>query len=154
MEEQNNTNIEEIKQSSPLRRLLLVVAFTLITLVLAGVTYSFVSKFVSGWEMTSLPGLAVNKNPTQISETSLTPGALMPTQIPAKAALPTPQPWDGATRITVLVMGLDYRDWAAGEGPPRTDTMILLTIDPLTKKGGMLTIPRDLWVSIPGYGYG
>ena len=51
-------------------------------------------------------------------------------------------------------MGLDYRDWEAGEGPPRTDTMILLTIDPLTKTAGMLNIPRDLWVSIPGFEYG
>jgi LCP family protein required for cell wall assembly len=51
-------------------------------------------------------------------------------------------------------MGLDYRDWEAGDGPPRTDTMILLTIDPLTKTAGMLNIPRDLWVSIPGFEYG
>jgi len=50
-------------------------------------------------------------------------------------------------------MGLDYRDWQAGEGPPRTDTMILLTIDPLTKTAGMLNVPRDLWVNIPGYEY-
>ncbi|MCD6401286.1 MAG: LCP family protein [Anaerolineales bacterium] len=154
MKEKNNMSVEKIKQSVPLRRLLIGIAFALIVLILAGITFSFVSKFVSGWEMTSLPGLAVNKNPTQISETSSMPGDLTPTQMPAKAVLPTPQPWDGATRVTILVMGLDYRDWAAGEGPSRTDTMILLTIDPLTKTGGLLTIPRDLWVSIPGYGYG
>jgi LCP family protein required for cell wall assembly len=51
-------------------------------------------------------------------------------------------------------MGLDYRDWEAADGPPRTDTMILLTIDPLTKTAGMLNIPRDLWVNIPGFEYG
>ena len=28
--------------------------------------------------------------------------------------------------------------------------MILLTIDPLTRTAGMLSIPRDLWVNIPG----
>ncbi|MBS3784130.1 MAG: LCP family protein, partial [Anaerolineae bacterium] len=27
-----------------------------------------------------------------------------------------------------------------------------LTVDPVTKTGGMLSIPRDLWVPIPGYG--
>jgi LCP family protein required for cell wall assembly len=32
--------------------------------------------------------------------------------------------------------------------------MILLTIDPLTKTAGMLNIPRDLWVNIPGFEYG
>ena len=39
------------------------------------------------------------------------------------------------------------------EGPPRSDTMILFTIDPITKTAGMLSIPRDLWVNIPGFGY-
>jgi LCP family protein required for cell wall assembly len=65
-----------------------------------------------------------------------------------------PPAWDGASRITVLVIGLDFRDWMAGEGAPRSDTMILLTIDPLTKTAGMLSIPRDMWVNIPGFGYG
>jgi LCP family protein required for cell wall assembly len=51
-------------------------------------------------------------------------------------------------------MGLDYNDWRAGEGPPRTDTMILFTLDPLSMTAGMLSIPRDLWVSIPGFSYG
>jgi LCP family protein required for cell wall assembly len=60
-------------------------------------------------------------------------------------------PWDGTSRVTVLVMGLDYRDWLAGEGPARTDTMMLLTMDPLNNTAGMLSIPRDLWVSIPGF---
>jgi LCP family protein required for cell wall assembly len=54
----------------------------------------------------------------------------------------------------MLVMGLDYRDWESADGPPRTDTMILLTIDPLTKTAGILNIPRDLWVNIPGFEYG
>jgi LCP family protein required for cell wall assembly len=60
-------------------------------------------------------------------------------------------PWDGTGRVTVLLMGLDYRDWSAGEGPARTDTMILLTLDPLNNTAGMMSIPRDLWVSIPGF---
>ncbi|MCL5428277.1 MAG: LCP family protein [Chloroflexi bacterium] len=64
-----------------------------------------------------------------------------------------PEPWSGAERVTVLVMGLDYRDWSAGEGegPSRTDTMILFTIDPVTKTAGILSIPRDLWAVIPGF---
>ena len=31
--------------------------------------------------------------------------------------------------------------------------MILLTIDPLTKTAGILSIPRDMWVKFPGFGY-
>ncbi len=63
----------------------------------------------------------------------------------------TPQPWDGKSRVTVLVLGLDFRDWEAGLGAPRTDSMMLLTIDPITRTAGMLSIPRDLWVEIPGF---
>ncbi len=66
---------------------------------------------------------------------------------------PTPVPWDGANRVNILVMGLDYRDWE-GEGPSRTDSMMLLTLDPVSRTAGMLSIPRDLWVNVPGYDYG
>lgn len=65
---------------------------------------------------------------------------------------PTPVPWDGASRVTILIMGLDFRDWESNE-VPRTDTMILFSIDPLSKTAGMLSIPRDMWVNIPGMGY-
>jgi len=59
--------------------------------------------------------------------------------------------WDGTGRVTILVMGMDYRDWVGGSRASRTDTMMLLTMDPLNKTAGMLSIPRDLWVSIPGF---
>jgi LCP family protein required for cell wall assembly len=64
-----------------------------------------------------------------------------------------PEPWSGAERVTILIMGLDYRDWSANEGtgPSRTDSMMLLTIDPVSKTAGMLSIPRDLWAVIPGF---
>ncbi len=29
----------------------------------------------------------------------------------------------------------------------------MLTVDPVTKTAGMLTIPRDMWVNVPGFGY-
>lgn len=64
--------------------------------------------------------------------------------------IPSPK-WDGTTRVTMLVMGIDYRDYLTGSNASRTDTMILLTVDPVSKTAGMLTIPRDLWVSIPGF---
>jgi polyisoprenyl-teichoic acid--peptidoglycan teichoic acid transferase len=71
---------------------------------------------------------------------------------PPAASLPSPDPWDGISRVNILLMGLDYRDWEAGD-IPRTDTMILLTFDPLSNTAGMLSIPRDLWVPIPGFEY-
>ncbi len=87
----------------------------------------------------------------------VTPGAeTQVTPLPANIAeiIASLTPWDGSTRVTALIMGIDYRDWAAQEEAARSDTMILLTLDPLTKTAGMLSIPRDLWVAIPGFQHG
>jgi LCP family protein required for cell wall assembly len=63
---------------------------------------------------------------------------------------PAPKNWDGSSRINILVMGLDARQQAYDI--PRSDSMILFTMDPKTLSAGMLSIPRDLWVNIPGFG--
>lgn len=53
-------------------------------------------------------------------------------------------------RTNVLLLGIDARPGEANYG--RTDTMILTTVIPLQPYVGMLSIPRDLWVTVPGYG--
>jgi polyisoprenyl-teichoic acid--peptidoglycan teichoic acid transferase len=60
--------------------------------------------------------------------------------------LPT---WSGRERVTVLVLGIDER--AQETGPWRTDTIMLMTLDPASRQAGVLSIPRDLWVPIPGH---
>lgn len=70
---------------------------------------------------------------------------------PDSLIAPELTPWDGAGRVTILLLGLDYRDWESGSDASRSDTMILLTLDPLTRTGGILSIPRDTWVAIPGF---
>lgn len=59
-------------------------------------------------------------------------------------------PWDGQSRFTVLVVGLDRRPGETGLAY-RTDTMMLVSIDPVTQSLGILSIPRDLYVEVPGY---
>jgi LCP family protein required for cell wall assembly len=49
-------------------------------------------------------------------------------------------------------MGVDYRDWESDD-IPRTDTMMLFSLDPQSRTAGILSIPRDLWVEIPGFDY-
>lgn len=61
-----------------------------------------------------------------------------------------PQPWNGKDRLNILLMGIDQRV-NDPEKFFRTDTMLVLSIDPATMEAGMLSIPRDLWVPIPGY---
>jgi LCP family protein required for cell wall assembly len=128
----------------------LITLFIVVAMFAAYAAYTRSYDFFLTFDVAKIPGLAILNNP--ISPTGLD-GSPAPTPLPTTASGPLPVPWDGASRVTILVMGLDYRDWEAGEGPPRTDTMILLTIDPLTKTAGMLNVPRDLWVSIPGFEY-
>ena len=52
--------------------------------------------------------------------------------------------------ITILILGIDRAPQGTALG--RSDTIILLGARPLTAEVNMLSIPRDLWVEIPGYG--
>jgi LCP family protein required for cell wall assembly len=50
----------------------------------------------------------------------------------------------------VLILGIDRRP---GEGDAvRTDTILMLQADPGSRRLVLLSIPRDLWVTIPGRG--
>lgn len=53
-------------------------------------------------------------------------------------------------RTNFLVIGIDRVPEGSALG--RTDTNILATVKPLGPYIGMLSIPRDLWVTIPGVG--
>ncbi len=58
--------------------------------------------------------------------------------------------WSSRQRVNVLLLGTDRRE---GETDlPRSDTIMVLTIDPQSRTAGVLSLPRDLWVTIPGYG--
>ncbi|HSB64942.1 MAG TPA: LCP family protein [Anaerolineales bacterium] len=138
------------KTLTPLK-LGLITLFIIAAMFAAYAAYTRSYDFFLSLNIVKIPGLAILNTPTAAVNSEGTP---LPTPLPTQSSGPAPAPWDGASRVTMLVMGLDYRDWEAGDGPPRTDTMILLTVDPLTKTAGMLNIPRDLWVSIPGYEYG
>ena len=141
------------------------IIFWVITLALAGGGYFFARDLITCWTITPLPGtppsscgtvtagldqpvLTTNEEGTPVPSVEQLPPAI---EIPANSNIPTA--WDGASRITVLIIGLDSRDLEENDGPPRSDTMMLLTIDPLSKTAGMMSIPRDMWVNIPGFGY-
>ncbi len=53
-------------------------------------------------------------------------------------------------RTNILILGMDYAE--PGSDLARTDTIILTTFLPHKPYIGMLSIPRDLWVNIPGVG--
>jgi LCP family protein required for cell wall assembly len=58
--------------------------------------------------------------------------------------------WDAESRFTILFMGVDRRPGDSSIAH-LTDTMMLISIDPRTNSIGVLSIPRDLYVQVPGY---
>ncbi len=58
-----------------------------------------------------------------------------------------PVPNEG--RLTVLLLGVDSRGTLQDTGT-RSDVILLVTIDPISHTAALLSIPRDLYVNIPG----
>jgi LCP family protein required for cell wall assembly len=146
-------------QQIPVRQ----IAFWSLTLAGALGLFVFVRGFTTCWRLTSLPGIpsaecagepvkpiktpVIGKDPNQITpEPSSTPEFFASEDI----QYPT---WDGNSRINILFVGFRGGDPIKGHCPFCTDTLILLTVDPATKTAGMLSIPRDMWVNIPGFGF-
>jgi len=122
--------------------------FGLAVLASAALVHLATRELTIAWTVTGLNPFQPSPGQGSLPGTTPAPG-----ETPAAAAFATPVAWSGAERVTILLMGLDYRDWASGRGFPRTDSMMLLSIDPITRQAAMLSIPRDLWVEIPGFGH-
>ena len=122
--------------------------FGLALLASAALVHLATRELAIAWTVTGLNPFQPSPGQGSLPGTTPAPG-----ETPAAAIFATPVPWSGAERVTILLMGLDYRDWASGRGFPRTDSMMLISVDPITGKAAMLSIPRDLWVEIPGFGH-
>jgi len=116
--------------------LILTVGLALVFLVITIAASLFLLSWVRGIASDSgiLPGVSASSSDSPYVQRK--PGQIIPT-------------WIGTERVTVLLLGIDERQQE--NGPFRTDTMMLLTLDPSTLQAGVLSVPRDLWVPIPGY---
>ena len=125
----------------------LLVAFAVAGILLAYFGGKFVFNLVKGWSLTSLPGA-----PVESSSDTVVQQTAQPTQALQTGGSTTTKAWDGESRVNILLLGLDTGNGvntADRDGPPKSDTMILVTIDPLSQTIGALSIRRDLLVSIP-----
>lgn len=68
----------------------------------------------------------------------------------AGVVAPTIEPWAGSERVNILMLGVDLR--CDEEGPTHSDTIMVASIDPVSKSVTILSLPRDLWVEIPDFG--
>lgn len=143
----NQSQFVKSKKHTDRLTLILFGAFGIFAVVTAVVAFLVVSNLVSTTSSFNLPGAPVDVG----GEIKVPEGAEYVQPLQTNNG-PEAQPWDGASRVTILVMGLDFRDWEAGE-TARTDTMMLVSVDPVNLTVGMLSIPRDLWVNIPGFEY-
>ena len=57
-----------------------------------------------------------------------------------------------AKPINILLLGIDNGAYGRSEEDGRSDTMLLLTINPSTKKSQLLSLPRDTYTEIVGTG--
>jgi LCP family protein required for cell wall assembly len=144
-------------QRFPIRQ----IVFWSIALVSAVGLFIFVRAFTICWRLTSLQGIPPASCAGEEIKLLETPVVLDPQNRPKST--PTPEflasediqypAWDSGSRINILFVGLRGGDPIKGDCPFCTDTLILLTVDPTTKTAGLLSIPRDMWVNIPGFGY-
>jgi len=88
---------------------------------------------------TSRPGAppAVERTAGATLSPTLTPLPAFPVTIPDRY-------------LNILLLGSDKRP---GSGAWRTDSMIVVSVDTSNNVVRLLSIPRDLWVYIPGHGY-
>ncbi|OGL25013.1 hypothetical protein A2884_02380 [Candidatus Saccharibacteria bacterium RIFCSPHIGHO2_01_FULL_48_12] len=57
---------------------------------------------------------------------------------------------EGDSRINILLVGIGGPEHA--DGTNATDTIMISSIDPVNNTSALLSIPRDLWVHVPGDG--
>ncbi|MBI3943067.1 MAG: LCP family protein [Chloroflexi bacterium] len=144
-------SIDEPRRRDDWVRRLLIIGYTLF--ILGGLFFGYVfyqtlKDVVAAYGSQPLPVLTLpNVSLSQLGPPPAEPALPTPTATPDMTDINT---WIRKGRINLLVLGLDKRDDC--ESPPwRSDTMILASLDSQAKTASMLSIPRDLWVDIPGY---
>ena len=102
--------------------------------------------------MTAAP-VATQARPTPTDKIAV--ATVAPTQFPiATVSAPELPRITDPRALTILLLGIDQRSAANEQGPFRTDTMMLIHVNPAQRTVGVLSLPRDLWVEIPSYGPG
>jgi LCP family protein required for cell wall assembly len=61
-----------------------------------------------------------------------------------------PVTWDGQTRFNLLVLGMDRRPGARDNLNARTDVVMIVSFDPIDRRLGILSIPRDMHLAVIG----
>ncbi|MHA6482676.1 LCP family protein [Paenibacillus sp. strain BS8-2] len=74
------------------------------------------------------------------------------TEIPPDKTVEVPK-WEGKERVNILLLGGDARD-ADENGVARSDSILVASFDPITKKAHLFSVLRDTYAEIEGHGRG
>lgn len=120
--------LKERRKRKGSRKKKIILTFAALFLVFIGFfgfkAWSMLSQILAGTGLTA-PGLLGDLNPSQLKG-------------------------EGSGRVNILLMGMGGNGHAGGT---LTDTNIIVSIDPRKNEVAMLSVPRDLYVNIPGNGY-
>ncbi len=107
-----------------------------------------ITGFQTGYRLTHGAGSVFTSIEWSLVSDAPSPAAApVETPVRVQASLPS---WLSTERFNVLLMGLDQR--AGSALPGRADVIMIANVDPETRSVSLLSIPRDLWVEIPGHG--
>ncbi len=89
------------------------------------------------WDNLFYNFIVTTHNPEQVL------GVTSPTQQPGATAAPvtTPAPWTGSGKLNILLVGVDARP---ADKTFNTDSMIVVSVDPVSRRVAMLSLPRDV----------
>jgi LCP family protein required for cell wall assembly len=94
----------------------------------------------------ALPAGTPNALPTPLLPDNADPNQVSVTAIPTKVPLIDR---NGNDLVNIMLLGVDSE--LTGDNVDRTDTMIIVSINRTTNTVSMLSLPRDLFVYIPGW---
>jgi LCP family protein required for cell wall assembly len=153
------------KHQRAARFILLLLLFCIFIPAFTVSTYALYKGYQRSSNALSLGSPSIQRTPTPTPFQPLDPTpTYLPTAIPTERPNDKPHKEDDTTEINgqtgtikesddlinILVLGSDQRP---DEGGFRTDTIILMSLNTADKTISMVSFPRDLYISIPGWSY-
>jgi hypothetical protein len=83
----------------------LLIIFVIAAFLSAYVVYSKSRQFWGSYDITQIEGFAIKENPSAVTNSEGTPNPT--SEVPQAITGPIAEAWDGASRVTMLIMGLD-----------------------------------------------
>ncbi|MBK5331533.1 MAG: LCP family protein, partial [Ilumatobacteraceae bacterium] len=140
------------------QRLVLIVNCLIVVLCFAGAVGLLIGKSAGEKGRRVAINLPSNKPQPAVQQPAVTaaPGQTLPNDTGTPDTFPEADP----TAMNFLVTGADNSTDSScvdlqDKGPrtgERSDTIMVIRLDPATKRSAVLSFPRDLWVKVPGHG--